>query len=74
MFRAPDTSKARHRKESGGWDSPSQKQKVATWFKDRGVPQPATPAECWETITNTLLGELSDSVETQDNLKKGPLR
>ena len=59
-FRAPDTSKAKHRRATGGWDPPSQREKAAKWF-----------AECWEVITGTLLGEISDLTETQDNLKKG---
>ena len=57
-FRSPDFSKAKHRKETGGWDTPSQKQKVEKWFSERGIPQPETPAERWDVITRHLLEEL----------------
>ena len=57
-FRSPDFSKAKHRKETGGCDTPSQKQKVEKWFSERWIPQPETPAECWDVITRHLLEEL----------------
>ena len=69
-FRSPDLSKARHRRESGGWDSPSQRERVEKWFAERNLPQPNTPAECWEFITNSLLDELRID-ETQSNLNTG---
>ena len=67
MFRAPDHSKAKHRRATGGWDTPSQKEKVSSWFAEKGLVQPDTPAECWEVITGTLLRNLTDLTDTQDN-------